>query len=269
MAASPFNVSVTAEGLARHLRRSYGIEVSAMRALDVAVWRIDRRDGASWVARVFPRERPLAAAPGDAGILLSLERRGFPAERCAQDEAVTVLDVHPVLVTDFVESADPLSPGRQAALLGALLGRLHAEQVSTEVRPGGAWHHLSSTGVGQWTRARFGIALPAERTAVFGTSAGGELALALGLRHPDIYGAIFSASPGAGFKPTGAMPSRIPRTYLVAGTLEPFFLDNATRWAVALRDAGADVVMSERVASHGPALWRAELPLMVAWAFGQ
>ena len=61
----------------------------------------------------------------------------------------------------------------------------------------------------------------------------------------------------------------MPRTYLVAGTLEPFFLANATRWAAALRDAGADVVMSERVASHGDALWRAEFPLMVTWAFGR
>jgi pimeloyl-ACP methyl ester carboxylesterase len=123
--------------------------------------------------------------------------------------------------------------------------------------------------VGRWARSRFGLALPTERTAVFGVSAGGELALALGLRHPDVYGAIFSGSPGAGYKPTGVMPSSIPRTYLVAGMLEPFFLDNATRWAAALRDAGADVVMSERVASHGPALWRAEFPLMVAWAFGR
>jgi enterochelin esterase-like enzyme len=123
--------------------------------------------------------------------------------------------------------------------------------------------------VGRWARSRFGVALPAERTAVFGASAGGELALALGLRHPDVYGSIFAGSPGAGYKPTGVMPGRIPRTYLVAGTLEPFFLDNATRWAVALRDAGADVVMRERVASHGPALWRAEFPLMVAWAFGR
>jgi enterochelin esterase-like enzyme len=123
--------------------------------------------------------------------------------------------------------------------------------------------------VGRWARSRFGVALPAARTAVFGASAGGELALALGLRHPDVYGSIFAGSPGAGYKPTGVMPGRIPRTYLVAGTLEPFFLDNATRWAVALRDAGADVVMRERVASHGPALWRAEFPLMVAWAFGR
>jgi enterochelin esterase-like enzyme len=123
--------------------------------------------------------------------------------------------------------------------------------------------------VGRWARSRFGVALTAQSTAVFGASAGGELALCLGLRHPDVYGAIFSGSPGAGYKPTGVMPRRIPRTYLVAGTLEPFFLDNATRWAAALRNAGADVVMSERVASHGDALWRGEFPLMVAWAFGR
>ena len=123
--------------------------------------------------------------------------------------------------------------------------------------------------VRRWARSRFGVALPAERTAVFGVSAGGELALALGLRHPDVYGAIFCASPGAGYRPPGVMPSSLPRAYLVAGTLEPFFLENATRWAAALRDAGADVVMSERVASHGDAFWREEFPLMVAWAFGR
>jgi enterochelin esterase-like enzyme len=123
--------------------------------------------------------------------------------------------------------------------------------------------------VRQWTASRFGGALPAGRTAVFGASAGGELALALGLRHPDVYGAIFCASPGAGYQPPAVMPSRIPRTYLVAGTQEPFFLENATRWAAALRDAGADVVMKERVGSHGGAFWRMEFPLMVAWAFGR
>ena len=122
--------------------------------------------------------------------------------------------------------------------------------------------------VGAWTRSRFGVTLPAERTAVFGVSAGGELALAIGLRHPDLYGAIFSGSPGAGYQPPAVMPKSLPRTYLVAGTLEPFFLENAARWAAALRNAGADVVMSERVAGHDDAMWREEFPLMVAWAFG-
>jgi len=65
------------------------------------------------------------------------------------------------------------------------------------------------------------------------------------------------------------MPGRIPRTCLVAGSLEPFFLENATRWAAALRDAGADVVLGERAASHGSALLRAEFPLMGAWAFAR
>ena len=124
--------------------------------------------------------------------------------------------------------------------------------------------------VRRWTESRFGVALPAERTAVFGVSAGGELALALGLRHPDM-STVRSSAPRRA-RVTGrlrVMPSPLPRTYLVAGTLEPFFLENATRWAAALRDAGADVVMSERVGSHGDAFWREEFPLMVAWAFGR
>ena len=122
--------------------------------------------------------------------------------------------------------------------------------------------------VRQWARSRFSVALPAARTAVCGVSASGELALALGLRHPGIYGAVFCASPGGGYQPPAVMPERVPRAYLVAGTLEPFFLQNATRWAVALRDAGADVVMTERAGSHGDAFWKQEFPLMVAWAFG-
>jgi enterochelin esterase-like enzyme len=119
-----------------------------------------------------------------------------------------------------------------------------------------------------WVQTHFAANLPAKRTAVFGVSAGGELALALGLRHPDLYGAIFSGSPGGGYRPPHVMPTRLPRTYLVAGTLEPFFLANAVRWAAALRGASVDVMMSERIAGHGETMWREEFPLMVAWAFG-
>jgi pimeloyl-ACP methyl ester carboxylesterase len=120
--------------------------------------------------------------------------------------------------------------------------------------------------VRRWTGSRFGVALPAGRTAVCGVSAGGELALAIGLRHPDIYGAVLCASPGAGYRPPALMPGSLPRACLVAGTLEPFVRENATRWAGALRDAGADVVMSERAGSRGGEFWRQEFPLMVAWA---
>ena len=118
-----------------------------------------------------------------------------------------------------------------------------------------------------WVRSRFSVDLPAERTAVCGVSASGELSLAMGLRHPDLYGAIFCASPGGGYHPPAEIPSAMPRTYLVAGTLEPWFLENATRWADALRSAGVDVVMQERVGDHGDPFWAEELSRMVAWAF--
>jgi enterochelin esterase-like enzyme len=121
--------------------------------------------------------------------------------------------------------------------------------------------------VRRWAATRLAVRLPPGRTAVCGVSAGAELALAMGLRHPGIYGAVFAASPGAGFRPPAALPGRLPRTYLVAGTEEPFFLDNARRWADALRGAGGDVVLTERAGSHGDAFWKHEFPPMVAWAF--
>ena len=544
------------EGLVGHLAACHGVEVTGLTELDLGVFRVERADGEPWVARVFPAARPLTEVEGDAAILRSLERAGFPAERCATETPVTDLSGQGVLVTTFVPGTNAAG-GRAFAYLGALLGRLHAHPAEG-LRPGGAWHHLVTRGgpseeiqaaldllgeaggapelmnavaelddctdlphafvhpdfvpanaiegadggitvidwagsgrgprlwslgfllfaagarspklvdlvvsryrrhteltpgeidrlpdairarpllidcwavgvgrkpahqvvselatmtslaeriadqaraiffgppssddtarpqatgeagrrtvggargpeapptsrradpmagtlitetldydggrkvtvylppdppeavvfaadgqgvsslggllevasapptmivgvhgladetlrlheyssvfdaerfaaherffvedVGRWVRARFAITLPTERTAVYGASAGGELVLALGLRHPDVYGAILSCSPGAGYKPPGTLPGRIPRTYLVAGSLEPFFLVNATRWATALRDAGAEVVLSERAASHGSALWRAEFPLMVTWAFGQ
>jgi enterochelin esterase-like enzyme len=120
----------------------------------------------------------------------------------------------------------------------------------------------------RWVQSRFNVTLSPHRTAVLGVSAGAELALAMALRHPDIYGAALCASPGAGYRPPVVMPSPLPRAYLVAGTQEPFFLQNAARWAEALCAAGADVEMAERAGAHGGPFWLEELPLMVRWAFG-
>jgi enterochelin esterase-like enzyme len=147
--------------------------------------------------------------------------------------------------------------------------RLHEYSPAFEPERFAAHEKFFVEDVRRWTESQFGVALRTERTAVFGVSAGGELALALGLRHPDVYGAVFCASPGGGYKPPSVMPRSLPRTYLVAGTQEPFFLENARRWADALRDADADVLMKERSGSHGGAFWREEFPLMVAWAFGR
>jgi len=109
--------------------------------------------------------------------------------------------------------------------------RLHEYSPGFEPKRFAAHEEFFVQDVRRWTESRFGVALPVERSAVFGVSADGELALALGLRHSQVYGAILCVSPGGGYKPPGVMPSPLPRTYLVAGTQEPFFLGNARRWA--------------------------------------
>lgn len=121
--------------------------------------------------------------------------------------------------------------------------------------------------VRRWVATRFDLSLPPEQTAVCGVSASAELSLAMGLRHPDVYGVVFAASPGGGFRPPEEIPATLSRTYLTAGTLEPFFLENATRWAGALQEVGADVMMTERVGNHGDPFWPAEFVQMVKWAF--
>lgn len=120
--------------------------------------------------------------------------------------------------------------------------------------------------VRSWVGNRFGLTLPADRTVVGGVSASAELALAVGLRHPNIYGSVFAASPGGGYRPPPVLPGPLPRAYLVAGTLEPWFAENARRWTDALRDAGGDVVMAERAGDHGDPFWQAEFLTMLAWA---
>jgi enterochelin esterase-like enzyme len=166
------------------------------------------------------------------------------------------------------------APNAPSTMIVGVHGRPNDDARLQEYSPGFAADHFAAhetffvEDVRHWVQSRFAVALPAERTAVWGASLGGELALALGVRHPEIYGAVFSASPGGGYRPPAVLPRPLPRVYLVAGTLEQFFLENATRWALALQGAGADVVLTERVGSHGDAFWSEEFPLMVAWAFG-
>jgi hypothetical protein len=90
---------------------------------------------------------------------------------------------------------------------------------------------------------------------VLGVSAGGELALALGL--PTYTAPSCARAPERAIGRPRCCRARFC-AYLVAGRQEPFFLENATRWADALHAVGADVVMTERDESHGGAFWRRE-----------
>jgi Ser/Thr protein kinase RdoA (MazF antagonist) len=86
---------------------------------------------------------------GDAAILRLLADREFPAERCAADEPVCVLDGRAVLVTEWAdpvprqERRDAIRAAGGLRHLGSLLGRLHTLGDGAAARPGGAWHHLA------------------------------------------------------------------------------------------------------------------------------
>jgi Ser/Thr protein kinase RdoA (MazF antagonist) len=125
-----------------HLRDRYGIDATTATKLSVHktyVFRIDRNDGSPWIARAFPPARPRARVEGDAAILRFLEQHGYPAERLAAADAVSDLDGSAVLVTRFIEGAQLADGAAKFAIMGELLGRLHALPADDSVsRPGGA-----------------------------------------------------------------------------------------------------------------------------------
>jgi Ser/Thr protein kinase RdoA (MazF antagonist) len=130
------------ERLLAHLRDHYGIDPVGATKLSVHktyVFRIDRNDCSPWVARAFPPARPRAGAQGDAAILRFLERQDYPAERLAVDDAVSDFEGSAVLVTRFVEGVQLPHGASKFAMMGELLGRLHALPYDESVgRPGGA-----------------------------------------------------------------------------------------------------------------------------------
>ena len=131
-----------AEQLLAHLRDRYEIYPVAATKLSVHktyVFRIDRNDGEPWVARAFPPARPRAGVEGDAAVLRFLERQDYPAERLAVDDAVSDFDGSAVLVTRFIEGIQLPDGAAKFAMMGELLGRLHALPYDGSVsRPGGA-----------------------------------------------------------------------------------------------------------------------------------
>ena len=130
------------ERLLAHLRDRYGIDPVAATKVSVHktyVFRIDRKDGGPWVARAFPPARPRSGVEGDAAILRFLERQDYPAERLAADDAVSDFDGSAVLVTRFVAGVQLPDGAAKFAMMGELLGRLHALPYDESAgRPGGA-----------------------------------------------------------------------------------------------------------------------------------
>lgn len=134
--------------LPSHLEHTYGIKISQSTELDLGVYRIERVDGPSWVARIYPSAMPQERIQDNAEILSFLDQQDFPAERCAHPEPVSLHEGQPVLVTEYVQGSKLKGSARAFYFLGVLLGRLHTIPTvsGAMARAGGAWHHLSVQG---------------------------------------------------------------------------------------------------------------------------
>jgi hypothetical protein len=123
-----------------HLENVYGIQIKQVIELDLGVFRVDRYDGPSWVSRQFPKNRTMESVRGDAEILRFLEQHGYPAERCAHQNAISTLDEMSILVTNFVQGTKLKGSVRAFYFLGVLLGALHSLPTNSInfLRKGGA-----------------------------------------------------------------------------------------------------------------------------------
>jgi len=133
-----------ADLLPAHLEQHYGIRVTRATRLDAGVVKVEHDGGPPWVARLYVSARPAERTEADAQVLRFLERQGFPAERCAHPEPVSMLDGRAVLVTEYVPGQRPPSTPATRRRLGGLLGRLCAlpAEPGPARRPAGSLHHL-------------------------------------------------------------------------------------------------------------------------------
>jgi Ser/Thr protein kinase RdoA (MazF antagonist) len=226
--------------LPAHLEHQYGIEVAGVTELDVGVYRVAQAGAPDWVARVFPAARPVSAAEGDAAVLKALAQGGFPAERCAADAPVSVLDGQAVLVTEFVAGERPRGNGRTYAILGALLGRLHS-RAGEDLRPGGGWHHLALDGS------------PADEVAV-ARSLLGELRSAAGPGDADSFAALDEALEAAAATTTGLPEAFVHPDFVPVNAIAP-----------ADDPDGHPAIVDWTNAGRGPRIWSLGF---VLWAAG-
>jgi Ser/Thr protein kinase RdoA (MazF antagonist) len=257
-----------------------------MTDLDVGVWRVGRADGPDWVARWFPSRRPAEAVAGDAEILRYVAAHEFPAERCAAEDSVSVLDGRPVLVTEWAgpvprrERREAIRGAGGLGRLGAPLGRLHRlpPGIGAAARPGGAWHHLADglpsaeVEAAAQLLARVSHLIPdAEREAYQALQAQVD-ALDVGdglpeaLTHPDFVLANVVATPGGMVLVDWAGAGRGPRAWSLAFLLYAEGAKDLRRVDVVLAGYRRHVTLEDEEIARLAALAQARPLVLSVWS---
>jgi Ser/Thr protein kinase RdoA (MazF antagonist) len=138
------------EKLRVYLEKHYDIRIVSLNRLDRGVYRVDRQEGQSWVARIFSAKRALQQVQGDAEVLRFLEEHGFPSERCARPDPVSAPGGRGVLVTEYVDGTTPERSEPNLRAMGEMVGRLNTLPIGSGLvaREAGSLHHYSLSGGG-------------------------------------------------------------------------------------------------------------------------
>ena len=272
-----------------HLEACHRIAVAGLTQLDLGVYRVDRRDGPAWVARVFPVTRPQAAAAGDAEILALLAGLDYASERLAAADPVSDLAGHNVLVTEFAEPVprtqrrDAIRAAGGLRRLGEMLAELHAlpAGIGAAARPGGGWHHLvDGTGPDEVAAARALLAGCADRVAPADQAAYAGLrrelddvddgaGLPVAVTHPDFVLANVVAPAAGGMVVvdwTGAGTG--PRAWTLAFLLWAEAARNLARVDLVAAGYRRHVRLEPAELTRLTAMMRARPAVLAAWSYG-
>ncbi len=252
--------------LAGHLAAEYGIGVEELHQLDVGVFRADLADGQRWVARVFGAGRPPAAARAEAALLQFLASAGFPAERCAVPDPVSVHQDQAVLVTEWVPGRKPRPTQATFRGLGDLLGRLHrlVPPPDLAAHPGGAWHHLALGGPAAEIAAAAELLAAARPRFALSGRADAE-ALSRALTAADAAGGLPCALMHPDVVPVNALvPQAAGRSQSRAGGGRASTASRAAEEA----PAAGPVLVDWSGAGYGPRLWPLAFLLGIAGRHG-
>ena len=107
-----------------------------------------------------------------------------------------------------------------------------------------------------WAEKEFGASDQRSLRAVMGFSSGGSFAAEMGVRHPDLYGTVFSLASSEAETPQWKVPP--PQFFMAVGTLD-VFCGSTDALAKKLESAGANVALQHRVSGHDMTMWTEEI----------
>ena len=117
-----------------------------------------------------------------------------------------------------------------------------------------------------WAESQLGASTKRDDRVISGFSNGGQFAVQMGLRHPDIYAHAMPVSLAGktfsiGRSALGVVPADF---FLIAGTLEPY-IKQSRFFSGELQRAGARVKNNEWVSGHDVQIWVEVLPTALEW----